>query len=173
MGLLALSAIGKDRPGIVAGVTKVLFELGCNLADCSMTLLSGQFAMILLVEAPDAVPASHLEEALTAPATDLGLTFSLREVAAAESPESLHPFVISVYGGDRPGIVYRVAAALAGRGVNVTDLVSRVASGVYTVMLDVDLPSSVEPDALAAELADLAKDLGVVVAMRPAETEEL
>ncbi len=42
--------LGADRPGIAAAVTGPLLELGGNLEDCSMTILSGQFAMVLVVE---------------------------------------------------------------------------------------------------------------------------
>ncbi len=42
----AITAIGKDRPGIVAGVSKALYDLGTNIEDSSMTILSGEFAMI-------------------------------------------------------------------------------------------------------------------------------
>ena len=45
----AVSVVGKDRPGIVAGVAEVFFRLGCNIADSSCTMLAGEFAMILIV----------------------------------------------------------------------------------------------------------------------------
>ena len=49
MGQFALSVVGVDRPGIVAEVSRVLFELGCNIEDSTCTILSGQFAMILVI----------------------------------------------------------------------------------------------------------------------------
>ena len=52
MAHLAVSAIGSDRPGIVAAVTKVLLDQGCNLEDTSMSILRGHFAMMLVVAAP-------------------------------------------------------------------------------------------------------------------------
>lgn len=50
--LLALTVIGSDRPGIVAGVAKVLYELGCNLEDATSTILRGHFSMMLVIRAP-------------------------------------------------------------------------------------------------------------------------
>lgn len=35
-----MTAFGKDRPGIVADVSQVLYENGCNLEDSTMTLLA-------------------------------------------------------------------------------------------------------------------------------------
>jgi len=40
-GQFALSVVGVDRPGIVAEVSRVLFELGCNIEDSTCTILSG------------------------------------------------------------------------------------------------------------------------------------
>ena len=45
----ALSAIGKDRPGIVADVAGLIYECGGNLEDSSMTLLGTQFALLILL----------------------------------------------------------------------------------------------------------------------------
>ncbi len=66
MRQLAVSAIGVDRPGIVAAVTGVLVGHGCNLEDTSMSILRGHFAMTLVVSAPDGTEAPELEGALTA-----------------------------------------------------------------------------------------------------------
>src|SRR4030042_235327 len=43
-----LSAIGKDRPGIVADVSEVIYECGGNIEDSSMNLLRNHFALLLL-----------------------------------------------------------------------------------------------------------------------------
>ena len=45
----AVTIISKDRPGIVADVTEVLYRLGCNIEDSSCTMLGGDFAIILIV----------------------------------------------------------------------------------------------------------------------------
>src|SRR5512137_2581105 len=49
MAHFAVTIISKDRPGIVADTTEVLFRLGCNIEDSSCTMLGGDFAMILVV----------------------------------------------------------------------------------------------------------------------------
>jgi glycine cleavage system transcriptional repressor len=50
---LALSALGRDRPGIVAEVTGVLVEHGVNVEDSRMAILRGEFAMVLVLGAPE------------------------------------------------------------------------------------------------------------------------
>ena len=45
---VAISVTGRDRPGVVASVARVLFQNGCNIEDLSQTAIRGQFAMILI-----------------------------------------------------------------------------------------------------------------------------
>ena len=45
----ALSAIGRDRPGIVADLAELIYDCDCNLEDSSMTILGSEFAVLLLL----------------------------------------------------------------------------------------------------------------------------
>jgi len=171
---LTVTAIGKDRPGIVAAVTKVFFGLGCNLADCSMTRLSDQFAIILVAQAPDRVSATQLQEALDEPGNQFDLAITVREAPGSftESPSRTH--VISLYGADHPGIVYRTTSLLAALSINITDLVSRIAGeNLYTMVLDVELAEDTDIQAFEKDLRLIGKEMGVDVNLRPAEVAEL
>src|SRR5664280_2149233 len=79
MGALAITAIGDDRPGIVAAVTEVLAAVDANLEDTSMTILRGHFAMMLIVGCDR--PAAEVEAAVAPVAAELDLVVSVREVA--------------------------------------------------------------------------------------------
>lgn len=135
---LAVSAIGADRPGIVAAVTHVLAARGGNVEDSAMTILGGQFAMMLLVETDAGVDAlrAELEDATA----ELGLTLTVSEVdtSAPRSPSPTH--VLSVYGSDRPGLLAGVTAALAETKANVTDLTTRLIGGtrepIYAMVVE-------------------------------------
>lgn len=163
MAMLAVTAVGADRPGIIARVTGVLLEHGGNLEDSSMTILGGQFAIALLVRTDS--PAGDLEQALTTATDDLGLLVSVREVGAgSDSAPPTH--VVSVYGADRPGIVHGVAETLAEHRVNVTDLATRVLEGerpVYAMQLEVSLPDGVSEDVLDAALRERVAEVEVTV----------
>lgn len=174
MNEFAITAIGHDRPGIVAGFTKVLLDLGCNLSDCSMSLLRDQFAMILLVEAPDPVAIEQLNTALQVPAGAFGLLVETRPVVEELAEGPVAPYVISVYGQDRPGLVHAVAKVLGDFGVNITDLRSHLAGvDLYAMILDVSVPPTVELEALVRELNQTTRDLGVSLTVRSAEAAEL
>lgn len=177
MTRFAVWTLGADRPGIVAGVTGALFEQGCNLADCSMTILAGNFAMVLIVECPPGVDAVVLEETLTAPAAAFDLGVAVRELHNEQASRSGAPHVVSVYGADRPGIVHHVSSLLAEAGVNITDLETRVigdvADPVYAMLLEVTVPATMSVDELEARLRALAEELGVDASLHTADADVL
>jgi glycine cleavage system transcriptional repressor len=174
----AVSAVGADRPGIVAAVTGVFLELGCNLEDTSMTILRGHFAMMLVVAAPHGLEQGALEAALAGPAADLELVVAVRSIddEVPASPEG-EAWNVSVYGSDRPGIVHSVASLLADNGVNIVDLSTRVIGDadrpVYAMILEVTFPAAADPAALQARLVDLASNLGVECSLHPSEADIL
>ena len=65
MPQLALSAIGRDRPGIVAEVTRALLGHSLNITDSQMAVLGGRFTMMLIVDAPDGTDLDAVHEELT------------------------------------------------------------------------------------------------------------
>jgi glycine cleavage system transcriptional repressor len=172
----AVWALGADRPGIVASVTGVLFQMGCNLKDCSMTVLSGHFAMMMLVEAPDDLTAEALEAALGKAEGCADLTLAVRPAGAAAAMVAGDPYIVSVYGSDHPGIVHRIATVLADHGANITDVNTRVIGDgepVYAMMLEVALPRSLDPGTLGAALQAVAGEVGVDASLQPADADVL
>ncbi|MFP5353234.1 MAG: glycine cleavage system protein R [Actinomycetota bacterium] len=164
--LVAVTVVGNDRPGIVAGVTRLLYESGCNLEDASSTILRGHFSMMLIVSAPGELSAPELEAKLATVAEELALSITARSVDEAVLQVDTATHMVSVYGADQPGIVYRVAAELASSGINITALSSRVIGSesqpVYALMLEV-----VADDELEARLDRLRAELGMDVSVHP------
>ncbi len=178
MPRFAVSAVGADRPGIVAAVTGVLLRHGCNLEDTSMSILRGHFAMMLVVAGPEGLEEATLDDALGGPARELDLVVAVRpiddEVPARPPGETWN---VAVYGADRPGIVHRVTSLLADAGANVVDLDTRVIGDperpVYAMVLDVSVPPGTDGTAMAADLKALAGDLGVECSAHPSEADVL
>jgi glycine cleavage system transcriptional repressor len=172
-----ITAVGRDRPGVVAAITGVLAGLDANLEDTSMTILGGRFAMVLLVLVPDEVDAAAIEEAFAEPARSLHLDVSVHPVEGPVGGEDdrSERWTLSVYGVDHPGIVHGVAAALADLEVNIVDMRTRVvgAAGqpVYAMTLDVLVPPS--GVGLGERLDGVAAELGVECSLHPVETDIL
>jgi glycine cleavage system transcriptional repressor len=180
MSHYAISAIGRDRPGIVAAVTKVLLDHGMNVEDSQMTILRGHFTMMLIVSTLEGLDEAKLGADLEAAAASLGLeAISLSEVAdvdPASEPEASH--IVTVYGVDHPGIVHAVAAAMAEREVDITDLNTRLVGDgegepLYALMMEVALPASVSAADLEDGLAAVGREQGVEVTLRELEQDAL
>lgn len=172
MTTTAVTVIGHDRPGIIADVTAVLADLGLNLEDSTMTLLRGHFAMMLIC-AGDAAPG-EIEAKLAPLAADGTLTVSARSIPSeAEAVGSGNPYLLSVHGGDRPGIVSAVTRVVAQAGGNVTDLTTRLSGDLYVVVAEVDLPADGDPGDLRDELKRIGSTLGVDVTLNPQEPDVL
>ncbi len=173
---VAVTAVGPDRPGIVAAVTGVLLHHGGNLEDTAMTRLGGHFAMVLVVEVPGDEGADALETALARETIPLGLTVTVRPIADLDDAgDTGAPFAVTVHGADRPGIVHRVTSLLAEHDANVLDLATRQittdAGTGYVVLLEVLVPG--DPASLAAALDAVAAELGIDIHLRPDEADVL
>lgn len=58
-----LTVVGKDKTGIIAGVSGFLSERNVNILDISQTIISDYFAMIMLVDlATSTVPLATLAD---------------------------------------------------------------------------------------------------------------
>jgi len=178
MAHVAVSAIGADRPGIVAAVTGALVDRGCNLEDTTMSILRGHFAMMLVISTPAGVDAAELEAALAPAAAELDLVVAVRPIDddVPRSPAG-EEWTVSVYGADRPGIVHRVTTVLAEEGANVVDLTTRMIGDderpVYAMFLDVTVPPGSDTGVLCGRLETLAAELGISCTAHPADADIL
>ena len=170
---LALTAIGRDRPGIVAGLTEVLVGADGNVDDSQMSILHGQFAVVLLVSVPDGSDTDSLATALEVKGEELGLdAINLCPVSELErGPEPTH--VLTVYGADRPGIVHDTASLVARHGVNITDLRTRRTGSeeapVYVLVMELAVPDSAGD--LEVELNRLGSEGGMEISLSELETD--
>ncbi|MDP3889862.1 glycine cleavage system protein R [Nocardioides sp.] len=172
MTLHAITVLGHDRPGIIAETTGVLADLGLNLEDSTMTLLRGHFAMMLVCAG--SAPRGDIEAALAPLTADGTLDISVREVPAEHTPATHGTsWVLTVHGGDRPGIVSTVVAELAAVGGNITDLTTRLAGELYLLVAEVDLPAGCDVDGVRSALEAAAAGLGVRATLHEAEADDL
>lgn len=172
MSTHAITVLGHDRPGIIAEATGRLAELGLNLEDSTMTLLRGHFAMTLVCAGD--VSDAEIETALAPLSADGSLTVSVREVPEEPATEAAgSSWVLTVHGGDRPGIVSSVVGEVAAVGGNITDLTTRLAGDLYLLVAEIDLPADADVAAAEAAVKDAAARLGVVAALREVEADDL
>jgi glycine cleavage system transcriptional repressor len=176
-----ITAAGPDRPGIVAGITRVLYETGCNIEDTSMTLLRGEFAMMLIVRLARRVGPPELEDRFKNIQKSLGLVLLINPLSAKEARRNRkaggRSHILSVYGSDHPGIVYRVSRLLASRRINITDINTRVIGPpkkpIYVMILEIDIPRNVKSGGFRVALRKLQKAVKVDITLHPVESAQL
>ena len=175
---VAVSVLGKDRPGIVSAITKVLYETGCNIEDSSMTLLRSEFAMILLVSLGKKTTIDGLRKKFAEISEKASLSVFLKPISRKEElPEvaSGNPHIIAVYGADKPGIVYGVSSLLAKKKINITDVQTTFSdkANTYTMLLEAHLPKSLTLASAKTLLAALSSKLGVTILIQPVDSPQL
>ena len=176
MGHFAVSAIGRDRPGIVAAIADGLLEVDGNVEGSRMTNLGGHFAVMLLVSTPAGRERAEVEAALAPARERLALeALTVSEIGAG--PGTAAPdHVITVYGSDHPGIVRAISAGLAAADVNITDLQTQMGGSVEEpicmMLLEVEV-GEVDVEALKAGLREIAARAAVEIELRPLDAGTL
>lgn len=168
---ILISVFGRDRPGIVANVSRVLYQNGANLAELSQTALKGQFAMILIASASQPGFLAGLKDELGILGRDLDLEINLRKIRDEDmvpfASGETEPFILTVRGEDRPGLVYGITEVLAERGINIINLdakTARVGEKLeYIQLFEVDIPKNLDYRRIQEKLRARGKEMGVAV----------
>jgi glycine cleavage system transcriptional repressor len=167
----ALSAIGRDRPGIVADLAELIFECDCNLEDSSMTILGGEFAVLLLLsgQSPDCL--QRLSAACKRLEWEKRLTVFFRPLEEEPLPyganNETRGYELVATGVDKAGIVARVARCLAEQGVNIVQMQTSTqpepghGTVIYHMQISLAVPSDVAETTLRDQLDRIADDLRI------------
>jgi glycine cleavage system transcriptional repressor len=168
MRKVVISVLGTDRPGIVAAVTRVLFENHCNIEDVSQTILQTEFAGIFIASTPSELEPSELQEKLQDDLKSFGAGVLLRPLGAKENASAsgaVEPFVVTTNGSDRLGLVAGIAEVMARFGVNITSLKAVFRGGDdprrNTMIYEVDVPLEIDQHSFRESLRKQADALGL------------
>jgi glycine cleavage system transcriptional repressor len=172
----ALSAIGRDRPGIVADLAELVYDCGCNLEDSSMTILGSEFAVLLLLTGEKADVEQRLSTASKRLEWEKRLTVFIRPLEAEPIPYSVGkeaaPYELQATGVDKAGLVARVARCLEAHGASITQMFthSRPEPGtgtpIYTMAIRLDLPAAADESTVRADLEKVSADLNIEVNLK-------
>jgi glycine cleavage system regulatory protein len=164
---LVMTVIGKDRPGLVDSIARLVAEHDGNWLESRMCRLGGEFAGILRVHVP-VKREPELVRALQALSSQ-GLTVVACADQASTTIQAGRMAQLEVVGQDRPGIVRQISHALAAQGVNVEELETECASApmsgemMFKAQAHVQIPESCNLVQLRQELEKIAGDLFVDV----------
>ena len=167
---MILFLVGKDRPGIVDELSKLLFDQGANIEDSHMAVLGGCFCIMALFSCP----AQQLESIRT----------RLKKLEAkGEYKSTLHeardpstqtvgvalPLTIELQAMDHPGIVHSVVHVLHNYNVNIQSLNTRVINAplsgapLFDLSLEASVPVDVPIAKVKEDIIKLAADMNLDV----------
>jgi glycine cleavage system transcriptional repressor len=161
---MVLSALGPDRPGLVAEVTHYVTERGGNIEDSRMAVLGGEFAVMMLISGTEDEIAritrehDHLHRATGLDVTTRG-TKSPEEHRRAQSI----PVLVTCDAIDNLGIVRAVARALRDQGLNIVSLETTTyeapvtGSPLFRLEARCDAPKGVTLAKVRAAMRDVAE----------------
>lgn len=173
MNKAILSVLGQDRPGIVAAISKVLFQQNCNIENVSQTSLQSEFAGIFIIAMPPTLALETLKHRLTDELQRLDMHVHIKPLQpqdSAEPPVKFESFVITTRGPDRKGLVAGITEVIANHGANITNLQAVFKGGEdpgdNIMIYEVDVPIDVEQKILDQQLRQRAKELSLEISIQ-------
>jgi phosphoserine phosphatase len=173
MNLYVVSVIGEDRVGIVSEVTRLLFKRGMNIIDIEQTVIHSQFTMVLLlqpVRRQFRLNVIRKELQHLGKRREMNITVTpLHEFRGLRLAETKKPYVLTIVGSDRPGVVAATSSTLAKHRCNI-ERIKMIARGEFLGMeMWVDLRDA-NFSSLRTELSDVARRTGMDIIIQPEST---
>ena len=166
MHKLIITVLAKDRPGIIAQVSDVLYQLDCNLENVNQMILQNEFAGFFLTQAPADLPPETLETTLKEKTQGAGLTIHVTHVEENGAPapgQGTDIFLITTSGPDQKGLVARFSAIIAKYRANILNLKAVFKGGpkpeANVMSYQVIITPDVDSQGLFAELREKAAEL--------------
>ena len=164
--LLVISALGRDRPGIVDNLSAPIEEAGCNIMDSRMAVLGGEFALIMLVSGNwDGV--AKLEAQIPRLGDRLELQITSRRTEEHPRNNDELSYMVEVVALDHPGIVHDITAFFAERKINIEDLYTgsypapHTGTPMFSINMNISVPGNLSIAALRGEFMDMCDNLNL------------
>jgi len=162
---LVITAIGEDRTGIVDELTEALLNTHLNIEDSRMSVLGGEFVVMLLVTG-SAASINAIEQNKEALADSLNLNLLIKTTSSRVNTEADE-------GMDNPGIVHKLARYLSHKHINIVNMqtqsrhAAHTGTPIFSVNMQVDIPANEEISKIESEFSDICDELSMDAAFAP------
>ena len=169
---LVITALGRDKPGIVHKLTETVANCSCNVVDSRMTVLGGEFAVILMVSGKWN-ELTKLEDALQALSEPLDLTITCKRTEPNKTTKDMMPYSVEVISIDHPGIVYELAHFFSSRNINIQELnTTRYAAAhsgtpMFAMQITANIPAKTRVASLRDEFLDFCESQNMDATIEP------
>jgi len=169
---LVISALGSDRPGLVNELSKIIADQECNIEDSRMSVLGGEFAVMLLVSG-NWNTIAKLESHLPALEQKLGMTIVCKNTARKKQLTNAVPYMADVISMDHPGIVNKLANFFSTRNINIEELstsnyaAAHTGTPMFSVHIEVGVPAETTIAELREAFMDFCDSLNLDAVLEP------
>lgn len=173
--LLVLTALGKDRPGLVAALSESITSQQCNISESCMSVLGGEFAIIMLVEG-QWNNIAKLEQMIPGLQEQLSLTLQCKRTETRPGKHNAVPYTVDVLSMDSPGIVHKVTDFFYTRKINIHDLqtecfnAAHTGTPMFTLTLTLEIPAVTHIATLREEFMDFSDTHNLDAIIEPVKT---
>jgi len=163
---LVITAIGADRPGIVHELTEVLLNAGLNVEDSRMSVLGGEFAVMLLVTGNE-TSLNSIKQQKASLSDSLNLNLLIKSTTKPNDSDEQARYKITVEGMDNPGIVHKLAHYLSHQNINIVNMQTdsghapHTGTPLFTVNMLVDIPTRQNIQQIENDFAALCDELNM------------
>ncbi len=128
---LVISALADDRPGIVDELSDIIYNLNLSIEDSRMTVLGGEFAILLLVSGK-APALENLLAKSTELEQSLNMKLLIKPTTVPSSTDNAAPYLVEVAALDHPGIVNNISHFFSSRNINIVNLQTECYAAPHT-----------------------------------------
>jgi len=170
--LIAITAIGPDRTGLVHDVSKAINGAGGSILQSRMTTLGQEFAMLVLVSA-NWHAINKVKESLEEIEKRADLTISIRETAERGKRPPAAPYNVDIVAMDQEGIVAGLANFFATRDIEIADLNTRqynaahTGAAMFAVQMAINVPASTHLATLREEFHEFCEEQNLDAIIEP------
>lgn len=160
-----ISLIGQDRAGFISDVTAIAHECHLNIADSRMTVLGGEFALLMAVQGTSQ-QLSQFNTRVQHLADTINAAYIYRPTQARDSAEATD-LSVTISAIDHPGIVHSIARFFSARHINIADLTTRTepaahtGTPVFSVDLTAEIPTGTDLEELKTAFETFCEDAGL------------
>jgi len=170
--LLVLSALGHDKPGLVTELSNTILSYGCNIVDSRMTVLGGEFAIIMLISG-NWSNVAKLESSLPGLQDSLHLSVTCTRTDKRQLEKDALPYSVEVIALDHQGIVHELAEFFSSRDINIYELytgsyhAAHTGTAMFSLNMILEIPSKTQIAVLRDEFLEYCDQLNLDAVIEP------
>lgn len=163
---LVISALGEDRPGIVDKLTNIIFDHALNIEDSRMTVLGGEFAILLLISGEQS-SINALQAQLHEIEQALNMSLLVKTTTESIKQDNTVPYSVDVAALDHPGIVRNIASFFSNRNINIVNLETEryaaphTGSPMFSLHMTIGIPAGINIPQLRDAFMDVCDELNL------------